>query len=94
MNDTEEEWAWGTVLEIEEQSQAWARVQLDGGRIVTAHDPALSGRRDATLPGGMLPGDRVSILLLEGYCLIFENARLTSHDCGPGPPHRSVASTP
>jgi hypothetical protein len=85
MNDREEEFAWGRVLEVEERSPAWARVRLDDGRCLTAVDPEFSGRRDASLPGGMRPGDRVCVLVDEGYCLIAENPSLSSRRDGPGP---------
>jgi hypothetical protein len=83
MNDTQQEFARGEVVEVEERSPAWARVRLDDGRCLTAIDPGLSGRRDASLPGGMLPGDRVCVLVHEGYSLIMENERLISPCAGP-----------
>jgi hypothetical protein len=86
MNDTQLEFAWGVVVEVEERSPAWARVRLDDGRCLTAFDPGLSGRRDTSSPGGMRPGDRVCILVQEGSCLIAENEGLTSRRDEPGSP--------
>lgn len=83
VNDTEEEFATGRVEEVEEASPAWARVLLDDGRCGTAVDPHLAGRRDASLPGGMRPGDRVCVLVLPGYWLISLNERLGSHRVSP-----------
>ncbi len=85
MNDTQQEFAWGEVVEVEERSPAWARVRLDDGRRLTAFDPRLSGRRETSLPGGMRPGDRVCILVHEGHCLIAENESLNSRGDDPGP---------
>jgi hypothetical protein len=78
MNDTQLEFAWGEVVEVEQRSPAWARVRLDDGQCLTAFDPGLSGRRDSSLPGGMLLGDRVCIVVDDGYYLIAENENLTS----------------
>lgn len=85
MNDTQLEFAWGEVVEVEERSPAWARVRLDDGRCLTAFDPLLSGRRDTSSPAGMRSGDRVRILVQEGYCLIAENESLASRCDEPGP---------
>jgi hypothetical protein len=85
MNDSQQEFAWGYVLEVEEQSPAWARVRLDDGRCLTGVDPKLAGRRDASLPGGMIPGDRVCILVHDGYSLIADNPSLNSRCDRLGP---------
>jgi hypothetical protein len=84
-NDTEEDFAWGEVLEVEQQSPAWARVRLDDGRCLTAVAPELGGRRDGSLPGGLVPGERVCVLLGEGYGLITRIQHLSR----PNPPRGS-----
>jgi hypothetical protein len=73
MNDTEKKTAWGWVVEVEELSSAWCQVRLDDGRLITAIDPNLAGSRGKAL---ILRGDRVQLLVSEGYCMIEKNENL------------------